>query len=227
MVVLNENQLFGIEQHDLWRPYADAQGWNIVHDEFVEWTQMEFSAIISKIKALKPDVIYVNFFFFRAIPLLKQFREQGVRANFIILPEAGTRMDWTDSKTGAGKIGNGILCFALFSKTYHGGGADDFRKSYQAKHGYRPGFLEATGYADIQTIAQAVELAGSTKTEDVRAALLKGKFETCYTPAKFDSAGLNELWKPVAGQWINDELENVYPPEAQTHKPVYPYAPAM
>ena len=205
------------------KAHAENQGWEIVVDEFVEWGQMEFSSIVSKIKAAKPDVVLVEFFFFRCIPLIKQMREQGVKVPFVAMSEAATRADWTDPKTGAGKIGNGVTTFALFAKTYHEGGADDLRKRYQAQYNRPPGFMEATGYTDIQLIVEAVKMAKSTKTNDVRKALLSGTFKTAYTPAKFDSMGLNELFDPIIGQWLDNELENIYPVNAGTREPVYPF----
>ncbi len=223
VAVLSENQLWGIEQHKLWKAHAEKQGWEIVVDEFVEWGQMEFSAIVSKIKAAKPDLVLVEFFFFRCVPLLKQMREQGVKVPFVAMSEAATRADWTDPKTGAGSMGNGVITFALFANTYHEGGADDLRKRYQAKYGRQPGFMEATGYTDIQLIVEAVKMAGSTKTNDVRKALLNGTFKTAYTPAKFNSMGLNELFDPIIGQWLDNKLENIYPLNVQTRKPVYPF----
>jgi branched-chain amino acid transport system substrate-binding protein len=87
-----------------------------------------------------------------------------------------------------------------------------------------PGFLEAAGYAQIQILAQAIELAGSTKTSDVRDALMKGTFQTATGPAKFNNEGLNELWDPPIGQWIDGDLEIVYPNNVRTRKPIYPYA---
>jgi branched-chain amino acid transport system substrate-binding protein len=223
IAILNEDQLWGVEQHKLWKPYAEAQGWNIVLDEFVGWGQLEFSSIISKIKTLKPDVIFVEFYYFRCIQFAKQLREQGVQANFVVMSESGTRPDWTDANTGAGKLGNGIFTFAYLPKTYHGGGADELRKRMQEKYDRPPGFLDAAGYAQIQLIAEAIKRAGSTKTDEVRAALVGGEFKTCLTPVRFDAMGNNELWDPLVGQWIDDELENVYPVSMQTKKPIYPY----
>jgi branched-chain amino acid transport system substrate-binding protein len=224
LAVVSENQLWGIEQHKMWKPYAEEQGWNIVVEEFADWTQMEFSALISKIKSAGPDAIFVEFYYFRCVPFVKQLREQGAKVNFLIMSESGTRADWLDPKEGVGpELGNGVLTFAYVPKTYHGGGIDDLRKRFQTKFNSPPGFLEAAGYAQIQILAQAIELAGSTKTSDVREALMTGTFQTATGPTKFNNEGLNELWNPSIGQWIDGDLEIVYPSDAQTHKPIYPY----
>jgi ABC-type branched-subunit amino acid transport system substrate-binding protein len=57
----------------------------------------------------------------------------------------------------------------------------------------------------------------------VREALMTGTFQTATGPTKFNNEGLNELWNPSIGQWIDGDLEIVYPSDAQTHKPIYPY----
>jgi len=224
IAVLNENQLWGIEQHELWKPHAQAQGWDIVVDEFVEMDQMEFSSIISKIKTAQPDVILVEFFFFRCIPFIKQLREQDLKVNFVVMSESGTRADWTHSERGAGAVGNNVITFAYLSKTYTGGGeSEEFKTNFKRKYGLNPGFLEAAGYAEVKLIAQAIEKAGTTETEALRNVLLNETFETCYTAVKFNAMGLNEKFEPIVGQWINDELENIYPKDVMTCEPVYPF----
>ena len=97
--------------------------------------------------------------------------------------------------------------------------------STQELHNIEPGFLVAAGYAGVQVLAQAIEMAGSTDSNELRAALLSGEFETCFTPAKFDAMGLNERFNPIIGQWLDGELENVYPLEVSTKRSEYPYAP--
>ncbi|MEW6275294.1 MAG: amino acid ABC transporter substrate-binding protein [Bacillota bacterium] len=224
IAVLNENQLWGIEQHKLWKPHAEAQGWKIVVDESVEMDQMEFSSIISKIKSAKPDVILVEFFYFRSIPFIKQLREQNVKVNFVAMSEAGTSADWPTPDKGAGAVGNHVITFAYLPKTYKGGGSEQFKTDFKAKYGREPGFLEAAGYAEIQLLAEAIKKAGTTETEKLRNVLLNESFETCYTPVKFDRMGLNEKFNPIPGQWIDGQLENIYPAELKTHDPVYPFS---
>lgn len=226
IAVLNENQLWGIEQNKLWKPYAQRQGWNIVMNEFVEMNQMEFSSIISKIKRLKPDVILAEFFYFRCVPFIKELHEQGVKAPFIAMSESGTTADWLNPEKGVGpKLGNGIITFAYLPKTYHKGGIEYLRKVYKEKYNAKPGFLVAAGYAGVQVIAQAIEKAGTVSTPKLRQSLLNNYFQTCFTPVKFNSMGLNEKFNPIVGQYIGGDLENIYPADVQTHKPIYPYNP--
>lgn len=219
IAVLSENQLWGIEQHALWKPFAQAQGWDIVVDEFVEMGQMEFSSIISKIKSAQPDIILVEFFFFRCVPFVKQLHEQNVKINFVAASEAGTRTDWIDPTTGAGEVGNNVITFALSNEYLD----EEFRTNFYRKFGYYPGFLEATGYAEVELIAKAIEKAGTIETETLRNVILNNTFETCYTPVKFDSVGCNELYDPPIGQWINGELKTIYPKDMMTDEPVYPF----
>ncbi len=224
IAVLNENQLWGIEQHDLWKPHAEQQGWEIVVDEFVEMNQMEFSSLISKIKSANPDVIMTEFFYFRSVPFVKQLKEQGVKADFVACSEAGTTADWADETKGAGAVGNNVITFDYLPAAYTGGGSEEFRADFKAEYGREPGFLEAAGYAEVQVLAQAIETAGSIETDALRDALLSGSFETVYTSAKFDSMGLNAEFNPVVGQWIDGRLESVYPKDAATAELVYPFA---
>jgi branched-chain amino acid transport system substrate-binding protein len=225
IAVLSENQLWGIENEAAWRPHAIKQGWDIVMNEFVEMDEVEFASIISKLKTVKPDVILAEFFYFRCVQFCKQLHEQRVTANFVVLSESGYRADWLDPKLGVGpKLANGIITISAIAKNNPEGGIEDLRERFRAKFNREPGFLEATGYADVQLIAQAVKQAGgATDTDAVRKAFLTGDFSICYTPVKFNEMGANTAYNPMVGQYINGKLEDVYPMDLATAKPIYPY----
>jgi branched-chain amino acid transport system substrate-binding protein len=226
IAVINENQFWGIEQHSIWKPLAEQQGWQIVVDEFVDITQTDFASIITKIKLAKPDVILAEFFFFRCVMFIKQMHEMGVTANFVAMSESGTSYDWVDPTKGVGPgLGNGIITFAYVPKTWHLGGIDYLRNKLYEKYGARPGLLEASGFAAIELIAQAIAKAGSLDTDKLRNVLLTNEFETCYTRVKFDEQGCNTLFEPLVGQWINNDLEIIWPINQSTAKPIYPYSP--
>jgi len=226
IAILNENQFWGIEQHKIWKPMVESQGWEVVVDEFVEMGQVEFSDILTKIRVNKPDVIFVEFFYFRAVMFVKQMYEQRVNANFVAISESGTGYDWCDPEKGVGPgLGNGIITFAYVPKTYHAGASDYLRTKSQELYGSKPGFLEAAGFAQVEVIGEAVKRAGSVSSDALRKTLLSEKFDTCYTAAKFDNEGTNTLFRPPVGQWINGDIEIVYPVDAATSKPVYPYSP--
>lgn len=226
IAIVNENQFWGIEQHDIWKPLAEQQGWEIVVDEFVDIAQTDFSSIISKIMLAKPDVILCEFFFFRCVMFIKQMYEMGVTANFVAMSESGTSYDWIDPTKGVGPgLGNGILTFAYVPKTWHQGRIDYLRNKHYEKYGVQPGLLEASGFAAIELISQAIAKAGSLDTDKLRNVLLTEEFETCYTRVKFDEQGCNTLFNPYIGQWINGDLEIIWPLDKSTAKPIYPYSP--
>ena len=222
---INENQLWGIEQHEIWKPMAEKQGWNMVLDEFVDITAVEFSSTLAKIKLTKPFLILAEFFFFRCVILLKQMIEQGVSAPFVVLGEAGTSYDWIDPEKGVGPVGNGIFTINLFPKDYRGGDSEYLRAKYKELYGTIPSAHEVTGYSSIEIIRDAVEKAGSLESDALRKVLLTEEFDTCFTRVKFDKEGCNTLWEPTAGQWQNNVIETVWPPKRATAKPIYPYSP--
>jgi branched-chain amino acid transport system substrate-binding protein len=225
VAVLNEKQLWGMEQHEIWRPLAEKQGWEIVMDEFVDLEATDFSSIIAKIKMEKPDLILCEFFYFRCVMMLKQMIEQNVTASFVVMPETATSYDWIDPSKGVGPIGNGILALSYFPPDYHGGGADYLRTKYKELYGIEPSAHEVMGFSAIEIIKQAIEKARSLDSEAIRKVLLSETFETCFTKVKFDKEGCNELYRPAVAQWINNKLEVVWPTDRATAKPLYPWPP--
>jgi branched-chain amino acid transport system substrate-binding protein len=226
VALVGENQLWGLEQHDIWRPKAEAQGWNIVMDEAVDVSATEFSSTILKLKELKPDLLLAEFFWFRDALLFKQLMEQQYYPNFLVMNESGHSFDWIDPEKGVGPTGNGVFTFNAFPNTNHGGDADYMRSKYKELYGVTPSAHEAAGYSAIEIIRDAVSKAGTADTDAVKNVLFKETFDTCFTPVKFDSEGSNELFVPVIAQWRNNELVPVYPASKAAGKPEYPYSPS-
>jgi branched-chain amino acid transport system substrate-binding protein len=226
LALLGENQLWGIEQYAIWKPIADAQGWNIIVDEAVDINATEFSSEILKMQANQPDLVLAEFFWFRDVLLLKQMLEKKYYPKFLVMNESGHSYNWIDAEKGIGPAGNGVVTYNFFPDSYHGADADYLRSQYKDLYGFWPSAHEAAGYSSIQIIRDAVNKAGTTDQNAVKQVLLSETFDTCFTKVQFDSQGCNKLFVPTIAQWQNDHLQPIYPPERATAKPIYPYSPS-
>src|SRR3954463_1909952 len=63
-----------------WTKKAEAQGMKLVGNETFSPDLKDFTAMISKIRAAKPDIIYISSFDGASVPLVQQMRQLKVRA---------------------------------------------------------------------------------------------------------------------------------------------------
>lgn len=134
----------------------------------------DFSAQITKLKTLNPDVIFIPDYYSTVTLIATQFRSQG-----ITVPLLGA--DGWDSITAEGTddvIGS-------YYSNHYSPEADDaevkkFVASYVAKHGEVPNALAALGYDATYILAKAIENAKSVEPKAIRDAMAKvsGKFVT-------------------------------------------------
>ena len=67
------------------------------------------------------------------------------------------------------------------------GDAVQFAAAYKAKYGYDPDYHAASGAAEVETLAKAIETAGSLDPKKVRDAIAKLDFPSLYGTIAFNA----------------------------------------
>jgi branched-chain amino acid transport system substrate-binding protein len=145
--------------------------------------EKDYSALVSKLKAEKIDVIYFGGYHTEAGLIVRQMRDQGMKAQFISGDALVTKEFWQIT----GPAGEGTLM------TFPPDPARDpanaaIVKRFRAKGIEPEGYVLYT-YAAVQVYAQAVAAARSTDNKKVIAALQKGTFKTVLGDITFDAKG--------------------------------------
>ncbi len=93
---------------------------------------------------------------------------------------------------------------------------------YLGAYGHLPDAYSAAATAACLTVEVAMERAGSTEPQAVRATLTNLDLQTFYGQIRFDSRGLN-VFKPMEVEQVQDGAAVVvWPPAAATARPRYP-----
>ena len=101
------------------------------------------------------------------------------------------------------------------------GDAAKFEAEYKAKYNYEPDYHAASGTADVEALAQAIEDAGSTDPAKVRDALAKVKFDSIYGPIAFAANGQIDLPQTVI-QVQGDKLVAIHGTKGAINPAKYP-----
>jgi branched-chain amino acid transport system substrate-binding protein len=203
---------------------AKRYGMDIVIDDKMPRDLSDMSATLTKVRALKPDLLLVSGHTKGATTAARQIGEMNVEAPLIAM----THCESADLVGKFGKTAEGILCPTQWAETlsYKGkvfGSAADydqlFRKTY-SEYDTVP-YQAAQASAAVIVWKDAFERARSFDTEKLRDAIAATNLQTFYGPIKFGPRG-NNIAKPMVLRQIQDgEYNVVAPAKWASHKLEY------
>jgi branched-chain amino acid transport system substrate-binding protein len=151
--------------------FAELGGTIALEDSY-EGNTTNFSAQITKIKALSPapDFYYVAAMPYNIGSLVKQFRDAGITGPIV----GGDGYDTPDLLTVAGAAADNVFftTHALMDATGGTEGIKKFITDYNAEYGHDPeNAFAALGYDTVYLMVDAIKRAGGTDSAAVKAAL--------------------------------------------------------
>jgi branched-chain amino acid transport system substrate-binding protein len=201
---------------------AKRHGMSIVIDDKLPRDLNDMSATLTKVKALKPDILVVSGHSKGAVTAARQIKELQIDVPMIAM----THCESADVIGNYKEAVNGFLCPTQWAETmtYKGkyfGSAGDFDKAVKAAH---PNYANvpyqlAQASAAVLVWADAFERADSFDVEKLRDALAATDLMTFYGQVKFDATGKN-IAKPMALRQIQDGKLNVVAPSKFASHPV-------
>ncbi|MCM0083410.1 ABC transporter substrate-binding protein [Geomonas sp. Red32] len=217
-----ENTDFGTSTSQSAKAYAQKKGIAIVADESYSKGSPDYRSTLTKIKAKKPDLVFMVSYVADAILLMRQAHEIGLKPQAFLGGGAGfTTVQFAKEK----QISNYVLSSTQWTEDVSWPGAHDFGKRYKAKFGKEPTYHAACAYESMMIMAEtAAKNAGNR--EKTRAGLKAGKWNGIMGEVKFaDYAGFTNQnnHQMLVEQIQNGVYETVYPKKWATRKLIYPF----
>ncbi|MFD2264083.1 branched-chain amino acid ABC transporter substrate-binding protein [Lacibacterium aquatile] len=203
VAVIHDKTTYGKGLADETKKALNGKGVTEAIYEGVTVGDKDFSALVSKMKAANVEVVYFGGLHNEAGLLVRQMRDQGMKAQFM----SGDGIDTVEYWSITGPAGEGtIYTQAGDARKYPTAKAvvDKFRAANYDPEGYT-----LLSYAGVEVWAKAAEIAKSTKAEDVAKALRGNTFQTVIGELSFDAKGDLKAskytwWKFSNGK--NDEI---------------------
>lgn len=202
---------------------ASTYGMRVVIDDKLPKELNDMSATLTKVKAVKPDILIVSGHSKGAATAIKQIADMKVDVPMLAM----THCEAADVVGKYGADADYTLCATQWAETMSYsddlfGSAADYAKTFEAKYGYVPPYQAAESTASVQTFVDAFQRAGSFDTDAVRDALAATDMQTFYGNIKFDESGKN-IAKPMALRQVQDgSLVVVSPTKWAAGEMIYP-----
>jgi branched-chain amino acid transport system substrate-binding protein len=160
-----------------------AKGGSILGTESYGMTDKDFSAQLTKIKDLNPEVIFVPDYVQTVGPILQKAKEMGITATFVGADGwDGVQVEYADAAQGN-----------YFTNHYAADSPSEtvqnFIKAYEVANDSVPNSFSALGYDAVYTMAAAIETAGSTEADAIITALGSTEHLGVTGNLKFDANG--------------------------------------
>ena len=202
---------------------AKKYGMKVVIDDKLPPELNDMSATLTKVKALRPDMLVVSGHAKGATLAVRQTADQKVHVPMLAL----THCDSAQIAEKLGQAAEHAVCASqwdddLSYKDKWFGTAKEYAQRFEKAFGYAPPYQAAESTASVLVYVDALERAGSLDPQKVRDAIARTDVTTFYGPIKFDAAGKNIAKSMVLYQVQHGEYKVVAPSRWAQTKIVYP-----
>ncbi len=185
VAVIHDKTTYGQGLAEETRKAINAKGMKEVMFEGVNKDDKDFTALVSKIKAANPDLVYWGGLHDTAGLIVRQMRDQGVKAPLM----GGDGMADSEFAAIAGPGADGTL-MTYSPDPRNNPKNKEIVELFRKKRGFEPQAYTLYSYAAVQIIKQAAETAKSVDPKKVADVMHSGKvFDTVAGGISFDKKG--------------------------------------
>jgi len=174
IAIMHDNQDYGKGVADdakrFLQPYIDSGQVELVYFDAITPHESDYSAVVSQIKQINPDVWFFTAYYAEAALLIKQARQAGVTCTFVGNNSVPTpefeKIAGVDAIKGSIHLNEPMPQFLKSPE------AIEFMDAYKAKYNEIPGSIWAVYAADaLNALVAAIKNAGSTDPDKVANAM--------------------------------------------------------
>lgn len=217
-----ESADFGTSVSTAGKLYAKEKGLEVVADETYQKGAPDYRSTLTKIKAAKPDLLFMVSYVADAILIMRQSKEVGLSPQAFLGGGAGYETAQFESER---EISNNVFSVTQWTPGMDWPGAAEFAQRYQAKFGKKPTYHAACTYASLMLLGETAQKVGGDR-DKLRDALASQTWKGIVGDVKFenyDGFTQQNRHEMAVIQYQNGAATVVYPPERAKAKAVYPF----
>ena len=227
LALFHEDTIFGTDSANVQTKLAAARGYKIVADVKYRANSPSLTSEVQQLKSGGADVLMPSSYTTDGILLVRTMAELGYKPKAIIAQAAGFSEKALYDAVGdhlEGAITRGSFSLDLATKRPMVGKVNDLFKKTAGKDLNDNTSREFTA---MITLADAINRAGSTDGEKIRAALAAtdipgDKTIMPWKRVKFDETGQNNDCDPVLLQYVGKKFVTIFPESGAIAKPLWP-----
>jgi branched-chain amino acid transport system substrate-binding protein len=222
-VIIHENSLYGNNAAEFFQKSCERLGIEVLLVEGYDHGTEDFQPVLTKVKELNPDLVYMVSYVTDASELMTQARQLKLSPKLFLGGAAGFTMP--EFVQYAGIASDNVITANLWHQALPLPGAMDYYKQYVAKYNRDPDYHGAEAYAAAYVIKDVLQRAKSLAPDDIKQALSETRLMTLFGPVRFTfydgKTNQNKLSSYVV-QWQYSRLKLIWPKNLANAKYDYP-----
>lgn len=208
VAIVNENSAFAKDTVAGAKRKALEAGLQVVFEEEYGRDVRDLNPVLTKIRALNPDVLIGGTYGEDATLIVRQLKDLNWAPKLIALTVGPALPDFAQTLSGDAEY---VFGATQWEPGIKAPGVPEFVAAYKDKFGYEPGYHAGGGFAAGELLAKAIEKAGGFDKDKLRDALQTLETQTIYGPYKVDANGAQIVKPSYLIQIVNGERKIVWP----------------
>lgn len=222
LAIVYENTNFGEASRKSMADAAKAAGLKVVAEEAYQAKSPGYEALLRRVKAQNPDVVYFASYLFDASALMRQAAQVQLNSTYYTSAGTGFAVPEFPTDKGAGKYANYTFSVAQWLPPVKWPGSKEFDEKFYQLTTTHPAYHAAETYAALLVAADAMKRSKSASSTAIRDAIRNTDLpQTTFGPIKFDAHGQN-AHPLLITQVQNQQYKVVWPPDVAETKPIVP-----
>jgi branched-chain amino acid transport system substrate-binding protein len=164
------------------------QGASVVAKEFTDYRATDFSAILTRVRASNPDLVFFGGMNAVAGPMLRQMKQLGIKVR--MMGGDGICSDEIFKLSGGTMTDGQVVCAEAGGVEDAGKAAmDNFRAAYRKRFGIDVQIIAPYSYDAVMVIAEAMNKAGSSSPAKYLPLLARTQYKGVTGNIAFDAHG--------------------------------------
>jgi branched-chain amino acid transport system substrate-binding protein len=219
MAIVYENTNFGQANAKAMKDAAPKVGINVVDEEAYQAASPDYKALLQRVVASNPEVVYFASYLLDATALMRQSEQVSLNPKWIAAAGTGFSAAEFPTAKGAGKYAEYTFSVSQWLPQAKWAGSKEFDEAYMKLAGTHAAYHGMQAYTALVVAAAAINNAKSDKPQAIADEIRKLHIETPFGPISFDAKGQNA--HPVLiTQVQNGEYKLVWPLDVAETKPV-------
>jgi branched-chain amino acid transport system substrate-binding protein len=199
---------------------AKSKGLELIFLETYRTSPEDFSDLLNKVRAAKPDVLVAGSIRFEdLLAITRKMKELDVNIRMVGAVPYGQIPDYY---TQLGKDAEFVYSGSFWEPNLAYPGNQEFVAAYEKEFNHAPSVQSAGHYAGCQLLVDAIRRTGGLDSEKLREALLTLKTKTVFGEFAVDERGYQVAHKFVTSQWQDGKKVVVWPEAVATGKARFP-----
>lgn len=219
VAVLAEDMIYSKEQAAVAMQLWKDAGLSVVFYEEYGKGPADLSPVLLKVRARKPDMLFVSCVLSESILITRQSKELDINPKLFVFSIGPNFPDYVQS---LGKDAEFAAGLTEWEATVKIPGVREFADRFQKAYGQPPAYQAVGGYVGLQVLEAAVSKVGSLDRKKIRDALATIEVQTMWGPYRVDEKGQQTAKVGYIIQIQNGKKEIVWPEKGATANLIFP-----